>query len=365
MKILQWTCMPSPHQTPFHRALLAMGVDLQVAYYEQVDANRIALGWGAGENSQEYEKFVGKDINSLEAIPDWRERIHIIPGYRERFIRQFIKKFSQENVDWVHWTEPSHLGLRWWLTLPFKRWYAKIVNRHALGALAIGVRAVHDFRHWGIRPEKIVFVPYSVDSRDHNVSPDQVSEDFSQGRKIFLFLGQLCQRKATDLLLDAFAKISQQNKEWILLLVGTDSSSGGYAQKAKALGIHDQVLFRGAISLNQIDRVMKSAQVLLLPSRFDGWGATLSEGASAGLPLIGSEHAGSAWHLIEPGENGFRVKTGSVDSLAAAMQAYQNNSRLIETHASRSLEIYKNFTPEKNAQRFVNAIHSLKSLRKK
>jgi glycosyltransferase involved in cell wall biosynthesis len=98
--------------------------------------------------------------------------------------------------------------------------------------------------------------------------------------------------------------------------------------------------------------------VLVLPSRFDGWGVVLNEGASMGLALISTGHCGAAYHLIQPGENGIRVNAGSVESLAAAMAAYTRNPELAAKHGRESVRISREYSPERNAKRFVAALET-------
>ena len=77
-----------------------------------------------------------------------------------------------------------------------------------------------------------------------------------------------------------------------------------------------------------------------------------------GLALVATDHVGSAYHLIEPGENGFRVRANSSGALARAMRAYVNDPTLARRHGTRSLKVFTGFTPERNAQRFLDVIHS-------
>ena len=81
-----------------------------------------------------------------------------------------------------------------------------------------------------------------------------------------------------------------------------------------------------------------------------------------GLALIGSEKAGAAHHLIRSGMNGFRVRPDSVDSLRSALLAYVRNPCLAANHGAVSLSVAEEFTPERNAQRFVAAIESWRSM---
>lgn len=358
LKILIWTVIPNHYQASFHEALRSDGIDLRVCYYEQVHEERLAMGWDKFNKLPEGEMYVPKSLEALDLVSDWKERIHVLPGYGDRFLIKLVRKICSSRVKWVHWTEPAHPGLRWWVSYPVKRWYANLVNRFALGAFGNGNLGLCDFRRWGIKRERLALLPYSSPLYDRSTSPDKGCSIFASGRRTFLFLGSLNHRKGVDLLLSAFAVISKGRDDIVLLLAGNDLSNGGYVNQAKELGILDRVLFRGPIKPSDLAKVLACGQVLVLPSRFDGWGVVLNEAASAGLALIGSDMTGASHHLIEPGFNGFRFKAGSVTLLADAMRAYVHDPELATVHGKHSLTIFAQYTPERNANRFLDAIHS-------
>lgn len=363
MRVVIWMNIPSHHQASFFQALRQAGVDLLVRYYDKHHVEeRRTQGWGECHLT-EGEAFVEPDLSSLNTIPNYNERIHIVPGYGSPFLRQLALRLSRESIEWAHWSECSHPGIRWFLGYPIKSWYSRLVERHALGAFAQGVLAARDFMRWGIPVERIAFLSYSVNDGDRNAVPAQECLDFLAGRNAFLYLGSKCHRKATDVLLKAFASIPKHERsKWALLLVGKDLSQGRYRDMSQGLGLIDSALFMEPIASDQISTVLKCAKVFVLPSRYDGWGVVLNEAASMGLALIGSDNAGAAHHLISPCVNGFRVRAGSVNSLAAALQAYVHNPHIAEKHGEASLTVAKEFAPERNAQRFVAAIESWRSM---
>ena len=364
MQIVIWMNIPSHHQAAFFHALRQAGVDLLVRYYDEalLDERR-TQGW-LQNDLPEGEAFVAPDLSVLSTISDYKERIHIVPGYGALFLRQLAALLSREAVEWVHWSECSRSGARWFLGYPRKRWYGHLVARHALGAFAQGVLAKTDFARWGIPLERIAFLPYVVNAGDRDLKTAPECLDFLGGRKAFLYIGTLCHRKATDVFLKAFATIYEDERaEWCLLLVGKDSAQGRYQELARALGLTGSAFFMNAVSSGSVFSILKSAKVLVLPSRFDGWGVVLNEGASMELGLIGSEKAGSSHHLIHPTENGFRVRAGSVDSLRSALLAYIRAPGLAEKHGEASLTISEQFTPERNVQRFVAAVESWRAMK--
>ena len=362
-KLLIWTNMPNHYQRGLFDALRSAGVDLQVGYCDSVPENRRAMGWSAGADLPHGERFVPPSLDSIATFSDWRERTHFVPGYSTRFSIALARRLSGENVRWVHWSERAHAGLQWGATYPLKRAYAELVNRYALGAFGIGAKALDDFHRWGIRREKLALFPYSPAGIPAEGPTDEACRAFRGDGKAFLFLGGLDRRKGVDVLLDAFAKATKgAESRWSLLLVGNDRSRGAYERRASELGVASRVLFRRAMPPAELPSALRAAAVLVLPSRFDGWGVTLNEGASAGLALIGSDACGASDHLISPGENGFVVEAGNVRSLARAMQAYVTDAGLAARHGSASRELFQLYTPKRSVERMLEVLHSWTAL---
>lgn len=364
MKIAIWMNIPSHHQADFLDALKQIGVDLVVRYYDpNVLKERQLLGWQQNF-SEENGVFIAPSLRALETIPDYKDRVHIIPGYGSRFLLQLAGRLSRESVEWAHWSECSRPGLRWFLGFARKYYYGKLVTRHALGAFAQGILAQDDFVRWGIPIEKIAMLSYAVKRPDSETSSSSYEQGILKDRKSFIYIGSLCRRKSTDILLKSFASIKPIDRRgWLLTLVGPDKSKGYYRKLASRLGIINDILFIDSVPNSHVWDFLKFAKVFVLPSRYDGWGVVLNEAASMGLALIGSDKAGASHHLISPGINGFRVRAGDADSLRSALLAYMHHPELAEKHGDSSLELSKYFTPDRNAQRFLDTIESWQAMK--
>lgn len=364
MRVVIWMNIPSHHQTEFFQSIRNIGVDLLVRYYDnKILKKRFEQGW-LEEKLQDGEIFVEPTLDALKTVPDYKNRLHVVPGYGTNFLRQLAKHLSQQAVEWVHWSECSNPGARWLLGYPRKRNYGKLVRDNALGAFAQGVMAENDFIRWGIPSEKIALLNYTPRAGKQIPLLDLQTRKALAGRFGFLFVGIQCQRKGVDVLLKAFAAIPEECRhDWALLLVGQDDAQGRYQKLANRLGLSGNIYFIGPVGSDRVSSVMRCAKVLILPSRFDGWGAVLNEAADNGLALIASDKAGASHHLISSGINGFRIRGGSVDSLRVALQTYVHNPVLAEKHGEASLTIAKDFTPEQSAQRFLTAIESWRSMK--
>lgn len=368
LKICIWMNIPSHYQSAFFQALERRDdVDLRVGYFNGASQDRAAEGWKNEYDFKAYEFCAenGSSPSSLvESVSDWKERIHVISGY---FSSELIDWFCEQKATWCHWSEmpgirlADLLGFRTPLfrllnplMLRCKRSDGMRIKKHALCAFGQGVLARRAFTQMGV-PDNMISDLYYVPEGLKTAEPSEQMVEFAQGRKIFLAVGALCRRKGVDVLLKAFAK--QKTNDWCVVFCGLDRANGLYQALAEKLNIQNQVLFLGAYPVERIAEVYTAADVFVLPSRFDGWGAVLNEAASLGVPLIGTDLCGGSWHVIKEGVSGYRVRAGSVSSLAGGLSAYIEQPEKIDLHGPKALEIFEqNFTPDRNAARLVESL---------
>lgn len=368
LNICIWMNIPSHYQSAFFRALAAReDVDLMVVYLYGVSNERAAEGWGETHEYQSFERSAeGVDpVLNIEALlPDWIERSHIICGY---FASGVIDLFCREGVKWSHWSEmpgirlAELLGYRTPLfrllnpmMLVAKRSEGRRIRDYALGAFGQGLLARQAFRRMGLPDGKIAGLYYAPAALE-GLSPSEKVREFASGRKVFLAVGALCRRKGIDVLLKAFSRF--KTDDWCLVLCGLDRAEGEYERLSRKLGLDSRVLFLGAYPSDRIAEVYAAADVFVLASRFDGWGAVLNEAASIGMPLIGTDLCGASWHLVKDGVTGYRVRAASVRSLARAMNRYIESPERIAEHGREAKDLFlSTFTPEANAERLVEVL---------
>lgn len=367
-KVCFWLNVPSNHQTPFLEALYRNDqIDLQVRYFDKPSEERLKLGWRDENLLYVYEKYV-KDIDdALQTLGDWKERIHIVTGYSYEFNRILIPLLINNQVKWVHWSERYGMGLSQLLNynitlfkllrplfLLTKRSYGKLVDKYAFGCFAQGELARRDFIKMDIDKNKIENLFYATAPRQRTDSLGNIFKNFPYKYK-FLFVGKLYDGKGIEDLLIAFSNLEKAN-DWGLVLLGDDTSTGDYKKITKTLCIDKKILFVDKVQADKVNAYYSHCNVFILPSRYDGWGAVVSEAASIGLPIIASDQTGAAFHLIENDKNGYLVGAGNKSQLTKAMQKYVSDTKLISEHGEYSKNIVQGFSPENNVVRFVKAL---------
>lgn len=338
-------------------------VSLLVKYFGQISKERKSQGWIAAK-LDEFESFTYK-ANEINKFPN---HIHIIPGVSDSFSGELIDIAINKKYKWIHWSE--RFGIRLHQLLNFntlllsiikpiyyltKLIYGYKINKYALGAFAQGQLASNDFLKIGVSKKKIKNLFYTIET-------NYVSKTNYNNKK-FICVSSVYKRKGIDLLLKAFSSLN--NNSWELIIVGKDLSNKEYHKRASNLNISNKVNFTGAISMAEVQTHIANSAVFVLPTRFDGWAAVLNEAAFLGKPIISTKQCGAAWHLIEEGRNGYRVRANSYKALKRAMQKYIDNPDIINSHGEYSKEIYdNNFTPQQNANNFIESINYFVSISK-
>jgi Glycosyltransferase len=171
--------------------------------------------------------------------------------------------------------------------------------------------AARTFTDAGVSPERIEVIPLGVDCEFFCYSP---FPDTSKGVR-FLFVGAATYWKGVDLLIDAFSKVSDGSHS--LRFVGVTTPL-----LMNRLRDSSNISTAGPVSRSALRREYGAAHILVLPSRFDGFGMVVSEALATGRPVIVSDHVGAAdiVNTEGPNQSGWVVQANNVDALADAMR---------------------------------------------
>ena len=102
-----------------------------------------------------------------------------------------------------------------------------------------------------------------------------------------LFIGRLEPEKHPCLTLDAVAAARTAGHDIGLTIVGVGSELEFLKKKARELGIESRTEFMG--KQNDVGRFLAKADVVLVPSRYEGYGLVIVEALAAGVPVIATD----------------------------------------------------------------------------
>ena len=142
-------------------------------------------------------------------------------------------------------------------------------------------------------------------------------------------VGRMRHEKGIDLLITAFDKISKVNDKVQLLLVGDGPDLSTYKNQVENRNIREKVFFYGSADWEKAMQLMQLMDIVVVPSRFEGFGLTAAEAMAMGKPLIVADNFGLT-ELVDHHENGLIFETNNVSHLAASILELMQSDKLQE-----------------------------------
>jgi glycosyltransferase involved in cell wall biosynthesis len=141
-----------------------------------------------------------------------------------------------------------------------------------------------------------------------------------KGPAKLLAVGSLIPRKGYDVLVAALAQLTHLS--WRLVVAGDCGRSPQTFQQVRAdiarFGLADRITLLGTVGADELTPLYESADLFVLPSRFEGYGMAYTEAIAHGVPVVGTT-AGAIPETVPAGA-GVLVSPDNVEALAAALQ---------------------------------------------
>lgn len=132
-------------------------------------------------------------------------------------------------------------------------------------------------------------VPNAVDEKLFSFTP-------RNGRKnsvrTIIGVGDIYDVKGWDLLLDAVAALWSRRRDFRIQIVGEGPLEDAYRRRAEELHLDGVVTFLGFRPKEDVASIVRDADLLVLPSRYDNSPCVIGEALSAGVPVVGTSVGG-------------------------------------------------------------------------
>ena len=120
------------------------------------------------------------------------------------------------------------------------------------------------------------------------------------GKRAFVFLSRIHEKKGCDLLIRAFAKIASSDESLRLVFAGPDQTgwAGELRAIAQQLGIADRIVWTGMLTGDLKWGMLRLAEAFVLPSHQENFGIAVAEALAVGTPVLISNKV-NIWREIE------------------------------------------------------------------
>lgn len=176
-----------------------------------------------------------------------------------------------------------------------------------------------------------------------------------------VFTGRLAKgHKRPHLLIEAFAGLAKDFPNWTVELWGAVDGKAYYKELQMMISknkLENQVFLKG--TTDDVKAVLQGGDVFAFPSAYEGFGMSLAEGMSMGLPAIGYKNCSGVNELITDGVDGYLCEDG-VDDFRDKLRKLMADRALRVAMGEQARIAMKAYAPEKIWDTWENLLERFK-----
>jgi len=293
-------------------------VNVTLVVWEKLQAGRSEIGWFIPDYGQTRIVLAPTPQMQLELLAsDPSTTFHMFSGTRGcvGIWNAFCQSLSIASHIGIRSEAYRSDGVKGILRLLRGRYDARRFARKVEIILADGTMSANWYKRVGYPEEVIYPFAYAVETPIfHTSSLPEV--DLSDPEFNLSFVGVPLSNKGLDILLQALASIAEP--KWKLHIVGDRDDRAEFTALSAKLGLSSCVQFYGTLPNAEAIDIMAKSDLLVLPSRWDGWGAVVNEALMCGVPAVCSDRCGVA-DLLDGSERGEVFACNDVSALRSVL----------------------------------------------
>jgi glycosyltransferase involved in cell wall biosynthesis len=189
--------------------------------------------------------------------------------------------------------------------------------------------------------------------------PGAEGEAPKEKQRYLLCIAAHNEKKAVDVLLEAFAQVSAAHSDLQLVLVGDGPLRGQHEAQARGLNLQERVTFLGFQGRGEVVRLLRGCTMLVLPSRSEPFGMVLAEAMACRKAVVATA-VGGIPEVIESGKSGLLVGPDDPAALARAVRSLLEDHALRESIAEAGYRrAIARFGSDSLSQRYLQVFSSL------
>jgi glycosyltransferase involved in cell wall biosynthesis len=219
-------------------------------------------------------------------------------------------------------SDQNVIQVRGSLRLFFRNILYRALFERVAAFLVVGRRNAAFYRNLGVPEAKMFLTPLAVDNaffreERRRLAPERAALRRTLGipleATVILSMGRLVPEKGLLDLLSAFGRLPAGSAHLVLVGDGPQRATlEDYVHSRDLKGVH----FAGFKNYSQLPSFYALADVFVLPSYREPWGAVVNEAMNFALPIVASQDGGAVADLVEEGRNGLLFQPGDQEQLA-------------------------------------------------
>jgi glycosyltransferase involved in cell wall biosynthesis len=212
---------------------------------------------------------------------------------------------------------------------PLWRFLTRWVTSRARLVAPVSAELLHIMRDLGVPEHKCHLPRFGVDTDMFHPATGQRQEDSTVR---CLFVGSLIDRKGLHDLLEALADPAFSQVH--LTVVGDGPNRGRLVPMVERLGLTAQVDFKGVLAPVDVAELMRSSDMLCLPSYMEGRPNVVNEAMASAVPVIVTR-IGGVPDMVREGKTALLFEPGNIEQLRSCLKTLVENP-LLRKHMGRA-----------------------------
>jgi len=241
------------------------------------------------------------------------------------------------------------------ITSSFLESYVRWGVRNGIPTFVVGIGLVKKYEA-EIREGSLLRVAAPVLTNDFFPPPDRWNRIPSLEKARILYVGRLSPEKGVHVLIQALAFLRDRHAmEPEVSIIGDGPEREHLEKLSESLKL-SKVKFMGFVPHGApLAEFYQNADVLIVPSIAEGFGAVIAEAMACGLPVIASD-VGGIPTIVRHGINGLLVPPNSAGALADAIKHLLSSRELWICFSQAALETAELYREEPQIREMVGAV---------
>ena len=245
-------------------------------------------------------------------------------------------------------------------TVPMPKYLLKIArffcsSMHAMVALTqesqMWFQKNTSFKHVALIPNPLI---YPLPVSNPIIKPETI---INNKKYTLLAVGRLHELKRFDLLISVFNKLVIKHNNWQLVILGEGEKRIKLEQQVKQLNLQSKVFFSG--SVGNLDHWYKHADLLVLASKYEGFGCVLIEAMAYAVPAVSFDCPTGPKNIITHGVDGLLVEDGNKKELFKYLDKLISNKELRQQFATEAIQVRECFSINKIGSQWLQLFKDL------
>ncbi|MEU9886558.1 glycosyltransferase family 4 protein [Sphaerisporangium sp. NPDC051011] len=184
-------------------------------------------------------------------------------------------------------------------------------------------------------PGRLVRIPNAIPDLAGDVSP--LTE------KVVIGIGRIVWVKGFDRLVNAWKTVAVEHPDWVLRIYGggTPEREAKLQSRIDEAGLSDKVFLMG--STPEIGVELAKSSIYAVASRYEGFGMTILEAMSKGVPVVSFNCPHGPKEIITDGHDGLLIRSKKAVELAAGIGRLIEDEDLRRTMGANALRTAANY----------------------